>query len=185
MSGLANAQNVKVAVVRSSLLLRGAPGVAERQALLKRETDSFEAEIARMTDSLQRLDQAFKDSMATFSPQVRDQRQKAFETRLESYRRRSDSLRTLAGRRQDDILQPIIDAVNKVLQDVLLEQGYAVILDLDSDGHSVVAFDKNLDITETVLAKVRRITPPPMPATILKAPGPIKPPIPPEPSLER
>jgi hypothetical protein len=77
------------------------------------------------------------------------------------------------------VLQPIIDAVNKVLADIRQEDGYSIIWNLD-DANGIVAFDKNLDITDTVLARVRRIPPLPVPPSILKD----KPKIPPVPAPE-
>ena len=166
----------KVAFVRGNALLNAAPGMEARRQLLQRETQYFESEVQKMTDSIQKMDKAYRDAEPTLSPAARDTRRKAVEDQLEKFRKSTDSLREVAGRRQDEVLQPIIDAVNKVLADYRSEEGYAYIVNLD-DNTAIVAFDKNLDVTEMLITRVRRLPQLPMPKEIIPAakkipPGP-------------
>ena len=177
--GLVPAQVVKVAVVNSRLLLQNAPGVAERQAMLKREGDAFEAQMTRMTDSLKSMDKALKAEAAALSPPVLATRQKAFDDLLAKFTRQSDSIRSVAERRQGDVLQPVIDQVNKVLQDIRTEDGFTVIFDIGADATPIVAYDKNLDITDRVLDRIKKMPVIPLPASLLKPAAPaVKPPPP-------
>ena len=177
--GLVPAQVVKVAVVNSRLLLQNAPGVAERQAMLKREGDAFEAQMTRMTDSLKSMDKALKAEAAALSPPVLATRQKAFDDLLAKFTRQSDSICSVAERRQGDVLQPVIDQVNKVLQDIRTEDGFTVIFDIGADATPIVAYDKNLDITDRVLDRIKKMPVIPLPASLLKPAAPaVKPPPP-------
>ena len=161
----AAAQN-KIAFVRGQVLLNAAPGINERKALLQRETAYFEGEVSKMTDSLQKMQKAYQDAEPTLSPQTRETRRKVIEDQLQKFQKTTDSLKEVAGRRQDDVLQPILDAVNKILDAYRAEEGYAAIINLD-DTPGVVTFDKNLDVTEALVARVKRITPMPAPASII------------------
>lgn len=166
----------KVGFVRGNALLNAAPGINERKALLQRETAYFESEVAKMTDSLQKMQRSYQAAEPTLSPQNREARQKALEDQLGKFQKSTDSLREVAARRQDEVLQPILDAVNKILDTHRAEEGFAYIYNLDDSG-AIVAFDKNLDVTDALIVRVKRIAPMPLPATIIPAakkipPGP-------------
>jgi outer membrane protein len=179
LPGLASAQQaVKVAVVNSRQLLQNAPGVAERQAMLKREGDAFEAQMTKMSDSLKSLDKALKAEAPSLSPPVLATRQKAFDDLLAKFTHQSDSIRSVAERRQGDVLQPVIDQVNKVLQDIRMEDGYSFILDVGADATPIVAYDKNLDITDRVLDRIKKLPAIPLPASLVKPAAAVKPPPP-------
>jgi Skp family chaperone for outer membrane proteins len=164
----------KIAFMRGQALLNAAPGIAERKALLSREEVYFQGEITKMTDSLQKMQQSFQEAEATLSPATRDARRKAIQDQLEKFQNATDSLRGVAARRQEEVLQPILDAVNKVLETFRSEESYAAIINLD-DTPAVVAYDKNLDVTDALIARVKRITPTPPPPTIVPSPKKIPP----------
>jgi Skp family chaperone for outer membrane proteins len=156
----------KAAFVRGQVLLNAAPGIEARKQLLQREEAYFQGELTKMTDSLQKMQKSYQDAEPTLSPASRDTRRKVVEDQMQKFQKTADSLREVAGRRQDEVLQPIIDGVNKVLADFRAEEGYAFIFNLDDNG-AIVAFDKNLDITDALIVKVKRLPSLPPPPTII------------------
>ena len=60
---------------------------------------------------------------------------------------------------QAELIQPIFDRINKVLGDIRVEDGYTAILDVNpgNGAGTVVALDKNLDITDRVIARVKAL----------------------------
>jgi hypothetical protein len=62
--------------------------------------------------------------------------------------------------------------VKKVLDDMLVEGGYSMILRNDADAPIIVAADKNLDITERVVARLRTVAAAKPAATPLTPPKP-------------
>ena len=90
--------------------------------------------------------------------------------------------------KQNELLAPITDLVKKVLDDIRREDGYAMILDNAPGASVIVSADKNLDITDRVVSRLRATSPgakgktqettatkgaPPAPAGVTR---PIKPP---------
>ena len=63
-------------------------------------------------------------------------------------------------------MAPITDLVKKVLDDIRVEDGYAMILDNAPGASVIVSADKNLDITDRVVSRLRAT-----PAAKAKAPG--------------
>jgi outer membrane protein len=53
-----------------------------------------------------------------------------------------------------------MESLQKVIEQVRAEEGYAMIFDVATQTSVIVAADKSLDITEKVLAKVKAAGPP-------------------------
>ena len=150
----ARAQGVKVAYVQTSVLLDQAPGRAEAEAQFDKETGTYRDQIKRMSDSLDAMVASFQKSQASMTATARDARQKELQAKNAEFQRRSADLQQKAQQRQGELVQPILDRVKGAIEDVRVEGGYAFILNAD-EGSSIVAMDKNLDLTERVLAKLR------------------------------
>jgi outer membrane protein len=150
----ASAQGQKLAYIRSSVLLDQAPGRAEAEAQFDKETAGYRDQIKRMSDSLDAMVAAFQKVQATMTASARDARQKELQAKNNEFQRRSADLQQKAQQRQGELVQPILDKVKAAIEDARVEGGYSFILNSD-EGSSIVAMDKNLDLTDRVLAKLR------------------------------
>jgi outer membrane protein len=144
----------KFAYIRSSVLLDQAPGRAEAEAQFDKETGAYRDQIKRMSDSLTALVADFEKAQATLSATARDTRGKAIQAREQEYQRRTRELEQKAQQRQGELVQPILDRVKAAIEDLRIESGYSFVFNADQ-GSAIVAMDKNLDITDRVLAKLR------------------------------
>jgi outer membrane protein len=150
----ASAQGQKIGFIRSSVILDQAPGRAEAEAQFDKETSGYRDQITRMSDSLDAMVAAFQKAQAGMTTAARDARQKELQTKNAEYQRRSADLQQKAQQRQGELVQPILDRVKGAIEDVRVEGGYSYILNAD-EGSAIVAMDKNLDLTDRVLAKLR------------------------------
>lgn len=154
-SGRSSAQTAqKLAYIRSSAVLEQAPGRVEAEAQLDRETGVYRAEIKRMSDSLNTLAVAFDKVAASLSPTARAARTTDLQTKQADYQRRTQALEQRAQQRQAELAQPIYDRVKLAIEDVRVEGGYSFVFNNDQ-GTPIMAADKNLDITDRVIAKLR------------------------------
>jgi outer membrane protein len=53
-----------------------------------------------------------------------------------------------------------MEQINKVIDELRAEEGYTMIFDAENQAGVVVAADKNLDLTDKVLARLRAAGPP-------------------------
>ena len=150
----ASAQGQKIGYIRSSVILDQAPGRAEAESQFDRETAGYRDQIKRMSDSLDAMVASFQKSQASMTAAARDARQKELQAKNAEYQRRSADLQQKAQQRQGELVQPILDKVKAAIEDVRVEGGYSFILNAD-EGSTLVAMDKNLDLTDRVLAKLR------------------------------
>jgi outer membrane protein len=181
----AQGATVKLAYVDTRELLDKAPGRTEADAQWKREAQSMQEQVQRMQDSLQQMVTAYQKAEAGLSPAARETRQRSIGDREQEYQTRTQALDLQAQQRQAQLLQPIIDQIKVALEDVRKEEGLTLILDVGSQANPIVAIDKNLNITDKVLVKLRSMPTPqvampaaPRPTAPAAAPA-AKPPTPP------
>src|SRR4051812_40922912 len=154
LSGASASAQQKFAYIRSSVLLDQAPGRAEAEAQFDKETAAYQDQIKRMSDSLNAMVADFEKTQASLSAATRDTRGKAIQAKQAEYERRTRDLQQKAQQRQGELVQPILDRVKAAIEDMRIEGGYSFVFNADQ-GSAIVAMDKNLDITDRVLAKLR------------------------------
>ncbi|MEX1186675.1 MAG: OmpH family outer membrane protein [Gemmatimonadaceae bacterium] len=164
----------KLGYINAQQILATAPGreAAERQ--FESEVGSFRQQIQRMDDSLRVMSEAFQREQATMTPAVRQQRTQALEATEEAFQQRATQLNQQMQQRQAELVRPIMDQLNRVLDEVRRAEGYAFIFDVSSAGQAIVAADTSLNLTDRVIARLVALGPPPpaTPATTLPATTP-------------
>jgi outer membrane protein len=145
---------VKVAYVDSRYILNNAPATPAAQAAYQKDLNAAQAQMQRMSDSLDALTAAFNKEQATLLGEKRDARFKQISDKQGEYQARSNALQQQLQDREADLMQPILDQIKIALEDVRMEMGLTMIFDVSNNG-AVVAADKNLNISDRVVAKLR------------------------------
>jgi len=156
----AHAQGVKLGYINSAQILAQAPGRAEAEAQFDREVVAYRAQLQRMNDSLNALAAAFDKDAPSLDSATRERRGTAVRTREEEYQNRARALDSTMQTRQAELVRPIMDQVQKVIEAIRTEDGYSMILDVGSQASVVVAADKKLDLTDRVLARLKTMPAP-------------------------
>jgi outer membrane protein len=153
---------VKIGYINSALLLQQAPGRAEAEAQFDREVGTYRQQLSRMNDSLNALMAAFDRDAPKLDTLARATRGKLIRDRETEYQDRARGLDSTMQARQAQLVKPIMERVQGVIEAIRAEDGYSLILDVGSPQASiVVAADKRLDLTDRVLARLKSQGPPP------------------------
>jgi outer membrane protein len=147
----------RIAYVNPQALFENAPGRQEAEATFRRETENYRTELTKMSDALSQLVSDYQKNEAKLTPADKERRQRAIQAKEDTLRGRQQTLEQQASRRQNELMAPIMEAVRKVLEDIRAEDGYAVILSNEPGASPILAADKNLDITERVVARLRTV----------------------------
>ena len=153
-AGTASAQGQKLAYIQSSILLEQAPGRAQAESLFTKETSGYQVQIKRMSDSLNAMIATFEKRQASLAAAARENQARDIRAREEEYQRRTRDIEQKAQVRQNELVQPILDRIKLAIEDVRVEGGYSFIFNADQ-GSPIVALDKNLNMTDRVLTKLR------------------------------
>lgn len=145
----------KFAYINSQQVLQQAPGRTELDAKLKKEMDVYSRRMTVMEDSVELMMTALQKDLATLTPAVRTQREDVIQKKRVAFSQEASQLQQKAGEARETISRPLMEMFNKVLNDVRAEDGYAFVFDVGSEAQVIVAADKNLDITEKVIARMR------------------------------
>jgi outer membrane protein len=148
----------KIAYVDSKVILSRAPGRQAAEDQFNKEMEASRGQVQKMGDSLQTMIADYQKAQATLAANVREQREAAIRKKQEDYQSRAGALDQKMQQRQMELVKPIMDQIRKVLDDIRQEDGYAFILDAGSDAGVIVAADRNLDITEKVITRLKPVT---------------------------
>ncbi len=147
----------KIVYLNSQQILAQAPGRAEAEAQFQKELATYQANVKRMGDSLNVLVAAYNKQEVILSPAAKEAKQKELQGKEQEFDQRRRQLEQQAQQREAELTRPILDQIQKVINDMRMEEGYTFILDAGSSAGVVVAADKNLDVTEKVLVRLRKI----------------------------
>jgi outer membrane protein len=151
---------VKIGYIKSQTILANAPGRAAAEGQFEKEMETYRAQVKRMGDSLNTLIADYNKQEVSLSPQAKEARQKDIRAKEEEYQRRTQELQQQVRQREAELVRPIMEQINKVIDELRAEEGFTMIFDAENQAGVVVAADKNLDLTEKVLARLRAAGPP-------------------------
>jgi Skp family chaperone for outer membrane proteins len=161
-------------------ILQEMPARAAVEARLRTEIEALGAREKKMIDSLNVMVAAFEKDSSTLTPENRTKRFAALQAYDAQYRDTLQALQTEAQEKQAAAMQPLFDQVKLALDEVRAADGLAFIFDISAQGNSIVAMDKNLDVSDKVIARLRTqpaapaARPAPQPAPTRPAPaGPV------------
>ena len=145
----------KIAYVNTQALMEAAPGRAAADSTLQKEGEGYRTQLQKMQDSINSLLTKYQKEEPTLSATNKDARQKQIQTLETELQAQQLKFQQQFQQHTNEVMAPITDAVKKVLDDIRAEEGYAMILANDPGSSVIVSADKNLDITDRVVSRLR------------------------------
>jgi outer membrane protein len=176
VAGVAQAQtsapsgSTKIAFVNTQALMEAAPGRAAAESLLTKEGEGYRANLQKMQDSLQSMLTKFQKNEPTLAAAAKQKAQDAIQSYQTEMQAANLKYQQQFAARQTEVMAPITDAVKKVIDDIRTEDGYSMIIANDPGQSVIVSADKNLDITDRVVSRLRATSKPALPAAKPGAP---------------
>ena len=161
----ARAQALKIAYVNTQALMEAAPGRDSATAILTREGNAFQSQLQKLQDTVNARLSKFNKEEPTMTPAAKDKETKAIQAREPELKTQNQQFQQQYDQRKQEVLAPITDLVKKVLDDLREEGNYSLILMNDPGQTPIVSADKNLDITDKAISRLRATKAPAIPAT--------------------
>lgn len=143
----------KVAFLDSRRILQEAPGAQEARTAIEQEMRTFQQRLTTLQDSLQRVVQDYQQRSMTLSPDARKTEEQKIAAKQRELQAQAEQLELDANRKQNDLMQPVMDRVEKAIEDIRKEGGYAIIFDAASA--AMVSADTTLDLTLQVINRLK------------------------------
>src|SRR5215510_15497529 len=154
--GVAQAHaQVKVAYVNSQTLLEVAPGRAAADSALEKLGAGFRAQLTKLQDSAQKKLADYQKNEPKLTAAQKEKAQKDLNDLENELQTKQQQFQQQFQARQQELLAPITDLVKKVIDDIRVEGGYSVIFDNAPGASNIVAADKNLDVTDKVVSRLK------------------------------
>lgn len=161
---------IKIGYVNTQTLMDAAPGVDSAKAMLTREGNAFQNQLQKMQDSLDNMLKKYQKDEPTLTAAQKKTRQDAMQGLETEVQGKNLQFQQQFAARQQEVMAPIQDVVRKVLEDIRMEDGYAMILDRTPGQSPILVADKNLDVTDRVISRLRATAKPSLPAAKAGAP---------------
>jgi outer membrane protein len=145
----------KVGFVNTARILQEMPQRPAAEAAIRAALDALAARQQVMVDSLNGMLAAFERDSATLAQAeklTRFQTMQAYDAR---YRDTLEVLERESQEAQAAAMQPMFDIIRTALDDIRAAENFTMILDLSREGSQIVSFDRNLDISDRVLTRIR------------------------------
>ncbi len=156
MAGLLAAQGTapKIVYVNSQKIIAQAPGRADAEAQFQKEMDQYKAQVQHMGDTLQSQIADYQKNQATMTAAAKTAKEKDLTAKRQAYQQRVQELEQTAQQRESELVRPIMEQINRIIEQIRSENHYTFILDAGSQAGVVVAADSSLDITDQVIKKL-------------------------------
>ncbi len=159
----------RVAFVNTQRILSEMPQRAAAEAQMRVALEALAARQQVMVDSLNGMIAAFEKDSSSLPQAERVTRFQAMQAYDARYRDTLEVLERESQQAQATVMQPLYDQIRIALDEERAASNYTMIIDLSAQTSQIVAFDRNLDISDKVLTRIRAAAAPARPGT---APAP-------------
>lgn len=143
----------KIGYINSAAIYAEAPGAQAAQAEFEQQMTAYRQEVQRLGEELQAMITEHQQQQASLSTEARQAREAAIREKDGAYRQRISQLENEAGRRQQQLVEPIMQQMKDVIETLRREGGYALIFDV-GPGANIIAADPALDLTNEVIRRL-------------------------------
>ncbi|MDC0161170.1 OmpH family outer membrane protein [Gemmatimonadales bacterium] len=152
-AGAAEAQSPKLGYINSQEILVNAPGAEAAQAAFDAEMAGYQNEIMQLETELQNLEAALQQQQLTLSPEARSNREQQLQAKFQEYQQRTGQLQEVANQRRAALIQPVMDNITAIIEELREEGSYTLIL--DAAAGSIVSADPAFDLTQEVIGRLQ------------------------------
>jgi outer membrane protein len=145
----------KVAYVNTQAILKQTPGYVKAESTFTKELANYRVEVQKLQASLDSAASDFDQQSVMLSPTQRAAKRKELQTQQQKLEQRTQELQQKAATRERELLDPIQNKVNSVIEGVRAAGNYAMIFDVSAPNNGIVTADKSLDLTQRVIQQLK------------------------------
>lgn len=148
---------MKIAYVIPQQILDSTPGYVAAESTLSHEVAGYRDEVQKMQQQMDSAVQALDQQSIALSPAAKQAKQRDLQAMQQRFDSRTQELNQRAQQRQQELMAPIQQKIRTIIEAVRLEGGYAMIFNGDPNASGLLAADPALDITRTVVARIKQL----------------------------
>ncbi|MDY6915516.1 MAG: OmpH family outer membrane protein [Candidatus Cloacimonadota bacterium] len=149
-----NAQD-KIVYIDSERIMMESQDTQEAQQIYQSEQQEWDAEIAELEEEIDKLNTEYESKKMILTESGKVEAQEKINELLEKRQDKIQEIygdRGLAMQRNQELLEPILEKLQNVIEEIAIENNYDLVLDVASG--SVRYAKPKLDITDTIIEKM-------------------------------
>ncbi len=139
---------LKIGYINSQVIIAEDPAANAAQEQFQREMVPFESELQALETEIADLLSRYQAQQITLTANARRSRQDAIVQKQQAYQERMAQIEAEAARRQQELVQPIMERINNIIQQIRSDGAYTFIFDVAGGG--LIAADESFDLTGEV-----------------------------------
>ena len=151
-TGVAAQGAPKIGYINSQVIIAQDPTAIAAQEQFKREMVPWESELQVLEREIAGLLNQYRAQQVTLTASTRRARQEEILQKQEAYQARMEQIEVQAATRQQELVQPIMERINSIIQDIREAGGYTFIFDVAGGG--LIAADESFDLTDEVMERL-------------------------------
>ena len=145
----------KFVFINSQRVMAEAPSIQQARNAMQQEMQRLEQQITPLRTEYETMLEQYQQQQAMMTPENRRERQQALGAKQQEIQQKAAELEQQAQGRQQELLEPALERVNTVIEELRAERGYSFVFDVAAGG--VIAADPALDITDEVLRRLQAL----------------------------
>ena len=143
---------LKIGYINSQAIIAQDPAAAAAQEQFQREMVPFESELQALETEIAGLLSRYQAQQITLTANARRTRQDEILQKQQGYQERMAQIEAEAARRQQELVQPIMERINNIIQEIRRDGSYTFIFDVAGGG--LIAADESFDLTDEVMERL-------------------------------
>ena len=139
---------LKIGYINSQVIIAEDPAATAAQEQFQREMVPFQSELRGLEEDIADLIARYQAQQITLTANARRTRQDEITQKQQAYQERMAQIETEAARRQQELVQPIMERINNIIQEIRSDGAYTFIFDVAGGG--LIAADESFDLTSEV-----------------------------------
>ena len=144
---------VKIGYIDSQAILDQDPSAQTAQQQFEASLATYQAEVQQMGEDLQLLIEQYEQQQAMLSDEAKANREEEIRIKQTQYQQRITELEQQAGARQAELVEPVMQRITAVIEDIRAEGNYSMIFDVAAQG--IISADPALDLTAEVVRRLQ------------------------------
>jgi len=145
----------RMGYVNLQLIMQQTPGYQQARDSFSTTEQAFRNEMDGLQSSYDSMVAAYQQQQVVLSPTARQEK----ETELRQFgarvQQRVQEIQNRLQRRERELLAPLEDRVQAVIDGIRAERNLAIVFDVSAQGGGIVAADTNLDLTALVVQRLQ------------------------------
>jgi outer membrane protein len=151
----AQAGQTRIAYINFREVIQQDPGYGKAESTFRKELEGLQKGVEKLQQQFDSSMSEYTKQSVVLSPSAKQAKEKQLQTLQQQLQQRAQDFQGQVQKREQELMQPIEDRVRAVVEGVRAERNISVIFDVSGQANNIVAADKTLDITPTVLQRLK------------------------------